>query len=186
MKHTKIHQRPFLSHLEASRHHALFPYAFSPSLGCILGDEWRRSDDQMEYPEQMARRPWVTDSDENLVECSCDFGGLKDAKVNRHHRWDSTGLSGIVVRDSIPFIGDRWPRHNGNAQRCASHGEEGLRLRSSAFGIARRGRAFTQSKRNGDSRPGNLGGFCVCRITLIRCFAGIGLLKIKLLHDPTI
>jgi hypothetical protein len=39
---------------------------------------------------------------------------------------------------------------------------------------------------HGDSRPGNLGGFCVCRITLIRGFAGIGLLKIKLLHDPTI
>jgi hypothetical protein len=24
-------------------------------LGCILGDDWRRTDDEMEYPEQMAR-----------------------------------------------------------------------------------------------------------------------------------
>ena len=28
---TKTHHRPFLSHLGASRHHALFPFAFSPS-----------------------------------------------------------------------------------------------------------------------------------------------------------
>jgi hypothetical protein len=32
----------------------------------------------------------------------------------------------------------------------------------------------------------NLGGFCVFRITLMRGFAGSGLLKIKLLHDPTV
>jgi hypothetical protein len=40
-KHTKTHQRPFLSHLEASRRHALFPFAFSPSSINFAIASWR-------------------------------------------------------------------------------------------------------------------------------------------------
>jgi len=31
-------------------------------------------------------RAWVQDTDTYLVECDCDFGGLKNAKLNKHYR----------------------------------------------------------------------------------------------------
>ncbi|MCK1567485.1 hypothetical protein IVB08_26600 [Bradyrhizobium sp. 173] len=31
-------------------------------------------------------RAWVTDDPDKLVECHCDFGGCKNAKVNLHYR----------------------------------------------------------------------------------------------------
>ena len=40
-KRTKTHQRPFLSHLEASRRHALFPFAFIPSSINFAIASWR-------------------------------------------------------------------------------------------------------------------------------------------------
>ena len=31
-------------------------------------------------------RAWIQDSKDDLVECSCDFGGCRNAEVNRHYR----------------------------------------------------------------------------------------------------
>ena len=31
-------------------------------------------------------RAWVQDTNTYLVECDCDFGGLKNAKLNKHYR----------------------------------------------------------------------------------------------------
>ena len=31
-------------------------------------------------------RAWIQDSEDDLVECSCDFGGCRNAEVNRHYR----------------------------------------------------------------------------------------------------
>jgi hypothetical protein len=51
---------------------------------------------------------------------------------------------------------------------------------------ARRSKPLRKCNATAQAVEGNLGGLCVCRITLIRGFAGIGLLKINLLHDPMI
>ncbi|SFP93716.1 hypothetical protein SAMN05216330_11298 [Bradyrhizobium sp. Ghvi] len=32
-------------------------------------------------------RAWVTDDRDELVECHCNFGGCRNAKVNPHYRW---------------------------------------------------------------------------------------------------
>lgn len=38
-------------------------------------------------------RAWVTDDRDKLVECQCDFGGCRNAKVNPHYRLQRMGES---------------------------------------------------------------------------------------------
>ena len=44
-------------------------------------------------------RAWVTDANDRLVKCNCNFGGCKNAEVNPHYRVKDLGVSRRTQKD---------------------------------------------------------------------------------------